>query len=107
VNLVQAVSPTAGLLHHKIVAATMTAERFQTFVEELLEVVSSRNDIGDADQMHIVMDGARFHGRMQIPEQYAANWGGCNAASLLALPEPCRKYAFLRESGDQARAFPA
>jgi hypothetical protein len=74
VNLVQAVSPTAGLLHHKIVAATMTAERFQTFVEELLEVVSSRNDIGDSDQMHIVMDGARFHGRMQITEQYAANW---------------------------------
>lgn len=74
VNVLQAIAPDLGLAHHKIVCQTLTANLFQAFVEELLQAVSNRDDVNNADQFCIIMDGARFHNGVRIPEQFAANW---------------------------------
>ena len=74
VNVIQAISPGLGLVHHKILGQTLTANVFQVFIEELLDAVNNREEVDNADQFCIIMDGARFHNGVRLPQQNEANW---------------------------------
>ena len=74
VNIFQAVSPILGLVHHEIIAETMTALTFQGCIGHLIARVMAREDVQDGQRFCIVMDGARFHNGVQIPEELRDTW---------------------------------
>jgi transposase len=106
VNIVQAISPTLGLVHHQTLAVTMNAARFQQFIEEMMHAVTVREDVQPGDQFCVVMDGASFHRGAHIPEQFRRQW------QLKVLPpyspflnpvedaHSCLKAAVKRQLGD-------
>uniref|UniRef100_A0A1I8I4S3 DDE-1 domain-containing protein n=1 Tax=Macrostomum lignano TaxID=282301 RepID=A0A1I8I4S3_9PLAT len=88
VNVLQAVAPNLGLVHHKIVGHTLTANVFQAFVEDLLHAVNNRDDVDNADNCLVIIDRTRFHNGLRISQQFELNW------QVVVLP-PCPYYPFL------------
>lgn len=64
-----AISPTLGLLHSRLRVETITKERFQEFLNGLVEVACQH--FNPEEKITIVFDNARPHSGATVPAQYA------------------------------------
>lgn len=69
VTVTLAISPTAGLLHSSFLAETMTAARFQEFLNQLCQTVAE--ELEEAAHCVIVLDGARVHSQATVPPAFS------------------------------------
>ena len=67
-NMIMATSPALNLVHYRLDSGSTTRERVQEFVTNLCEKIAE--NLEENHSCVIVLDGARFHHGLQIPEEW-------------------------------------